>query len=386
MKPCWPGWAGGLLAALWCSAAIALDVVAEAEAPIVNDDMTLARLTALRRAKVQAVEQATELLQVTTTATPAGMHERATFAPQGRALGARILGEHVHKGRLRLTAEVRLEESGQPATCGERPLRKALVTTFPLRYPEQIRQGEYMGWPQTTAEELTRLLNRHGRLLSAPAPTRIPFASVDAAPEPERSKQGVPLLTQWASQARAQYVIAGVFRDFGATKKALLIPERQMVVEAYIYDGISGEMLARREFAQQVNFSWQMPKTLTPGSRGFAESRLGEAYYALLGEIGSWAESTIGCLPFSARVIRAEGGQLHIDVGSDSGIEAGMEFVLTRTATAPVTTDAGDVLAGERIPVAGVIIKNVQPRYSVAEITAKKNPPTARPGDVLYGL
>ena len=381
-----PGRFGGLLAALWCSAAVALDVVAEAEAPIVNEDMTLARLTALRRAKAQAVEQGGSLLQATTTATPTGIHESTTLTPQGRALDARILAEYVRKDRLYLTAEVRLAEPGQPAMCAGRPLRKVLITTFPLRYPEQIRQGEYMGWPQTTAEELTRLINRHGRLLSAPAPSRIPFTSVDAAPEPERSKQGVPLLTQWASQARAQYVIAGVFRDFGTTKKALLIPERQMVAEAYIYDGISGEMLARREFAQQVNFSWQMPKTLTPGSRSFAESRLGEAYYALLGEIGPWAESTIGCLPFSARVIRVEGNQLHIDVGSDSGIEPGMELVLTQTATTPATTAAGDVLAGERIPVAGVIVRNVQPRYSVVEITAKKNLPTARPGDVLYGL
>ena len=382
-----PGWLATLLllAVLWCSAAAALDVVAEAEAPIINDDMTLARLTALRRAKIQAVEQATELLQVTTTAIPAGVHERATFAPQGRALGARILAEHVHKGRLRLTAEVHLQESGQPAVCDGRPLRKLLVSTFPLLYPEQIHHGEYMGWPQMTAEELARLINRRGLLLSAPAPMQIPFASVSAAPELERNKQGVPLLAQWASKARAQYVIAGVFRDFGATR-TLLIPERQMVVEAYIYDGVSGEMLARREFAKQAGFTWQMPKTLTPGSRAFSESSLGKTYYELLGEIGPWAENTISCLPFAARVMRVEGNQLHLDVGSDSGIEPGTEFVLTRSASVPVTTAAGEMLEGERVPVAGVIVRNVQPRYSVAEITAKKNAPAARPGDILYGL
>jgi hypothetical protein len=376
---------GGLLAALWCATAVALDVVAEAEAPIVNDDMTLARLTALRRAKIQAIEQSRHLLQVTTTTTPAGVHERATVTSPGRALDARILNEYIHKGNLRLTAEVRIAEPGQAATCTERPLRKALVTTFPLRYPEQIHHGEFMGWPQMTAEELARLLNQHGRLLSAPAPSRIPFASVDTAPEAER-KDGVPRLVQWASQARAQYVIAGVFRDFGTTKKILLIPERQMIVEAYIFDGISGELLARREFAKQASFSWQMPKTLTPGSRAFSESQLGQTYYELLGEIGPWAEDTISCLPFSTRVIRAEGNQLHIDVGSDSGIEPGMELVLTQTASAPVSTAGGDVLAGQRVPVAGVIIKNVQPRYSVAEITARKNLPAVRPGDVLYGL
>lgn len=378
-------WLAGLLAALWCSAAVALDVVAEAEAPIVNDDLTLARLTALRRAQAQAVEQSGSLLQATTTATPAGIHESAALTPQGRALNARILSEYIDKGRLHLTAEVRLAEPGRPALCAERPLRKALVTTFPLRYPEQIRHGEYMGWPQITAEELARLLNGRGRLLSVPAASRIPFETVDAAPALEH-KQGSPLLIQWVKQAHAQYAIAGVFKDFGVANKALVIPERQLAVEAYIYDGISGELLARREFARQLIFSWQMPKALTPGTRGFSESRLGQAYYELLGELGAWAENTIGCLPFSARVIRAEGRQLHLDVGSDSGIEPGMDLVLTHAATDAITTADGDVLASERVPVAGVVVRNVQPRYSVAEITAKKNPPAARVGDIVYGL
>ena len=43
------------------------------------------------------------------------------------------------------------------------------------------------------------------------------------------------------------------------------------------------------------------------------------------------------------------------------------------------------MLGRDRKPLAGVVIKSVQPRYSVAEITAKKNPPAARVGDVLFG-
>jgi hypothetical protein len=63
-----------------------------------------------------------------------------------------------------------------------------------------------------------------------------------------------------------------------------------------------------------------------------------------------------------------------------------MDLVLTHAATDAITTADGDVLASERVPVAGVVVRNVQPRYSVAEITAKKNPPAARVGDIVYGL
>jgi hypothetical protein len=265
------------------------------------------------------------------------------------------------------------------------PLRKVLVTAFPLRYPEQIHHGEYMGWPQVTAEELARLFNRGGKLLSTAAPQRFPFDSAQSAPELER-KQGVPLVSGWASQAQAQYVVSGIFRDFGTAKTYLIIPERQLVVEAYIHDGNSGALLARREFSRQIRLGGSMPRTMTPGTREFSSSSIGGMYNEVLGELGHWAESTVSCLPFTARVIRAEGKRLHLDVGSDSGVAPGMEFILTRAAAEPVSTASGDVLTASRIPVAGVVVKDVHPRYSIAEVGAQQSQPQAQPGDVLYGL
>lgn len=378
-------WLWGIVVVALAGAALALDVVTEGEATVVNADATLARQIALRRAMAAAVEQGGGLLQSTTVATAAGVQERTTFTTHSRVLGARILSEHAERGRLRVTAEVRIEDPLRPEQCAGRPLRKALVTPFPLRYPEQIRTGEYMDWPQTTAAELARRVNGGGRLLTTAALHRFPFASIEAAPEPERLR-GQSILARWANEARAQYVIAGVFKDFGVARQALVVPERQLAIEAYIYDGISGELLARREFSRQLALSWQMPKRIVPGTREFGESRLGKLYYEVLDDIGRWAEATIGCLPFSARVIQAQDRRLFLDVGSDSGIEPGMELLLTRPASEALATPDGDVLGPERVPVAGVVIKSVAPRHSVAEITAGKNAPAARVGDILFGL
>lgn len=358
-----------------------MGIIAEADAPIVNDDIVLARQTALRHAQANAVEQSTGLLQATTVATASGVSTHTTLSPLGRATGAHIISEHVAGNRLHLTAEVTLVEPGQPAVCHGRPLRKIVVTAFPLRYPEQIRHGEFMGWPQMTAEELTRLLNSRGKLLPTAMPGQFPFTSAEDAPQTER-KDNTPLPAEWARKERAQYVLAGTFRDFGVAKQALVIPERQLVIEAYLYDGISGELVARREFVDHLNFSWSMPKTITPGTKQFSETRLGRTYYEMLDNISRWTEGTLGCLPLPARVIRAEGRQIYLDVGSDSGIEAGQELVLTKAAAA-ITTPAGDMLPGERTAIAGAVIRQVHPRHSVAEITAK-NPPAVRPGDVLY--
>lgn len=374
----------GIVAALSCTAALALEVVAEAEAPIVNDDLVLARQTALRRAMATAVEQETGLLQSTTIATSSGTETRTTLTPQGRALGARILSEHVARGQLRLTAEVTLAEPGRTPACQNPPKRKLVVSSFPMLYPEQVRYGHYTGWPRTTAEELSRLVNGRGKLLAGALPGQYPFPSAESAPATE-SRGGIPVQVEWARKERAQYVLAGVIRDFGLATQALVIPERQMAIEAYLYDGISGELVARREFIRQLSFSWSMPKNVAPGSKEFRESRFGERYYELLSDIGQWAENSLSCLPFAARVIRVDGRQLYLDTGSDAGLEPGQELVLSQLAAGSKAAN-GEALPGERSVVAGVVVRQVFPRHSTAEITAKKNVPTVRVGDVLYGL
>lgn len=375
----------GLATALLASAALALDIVAEGEAAIVNGDATLARQVALRRAMAAAVEQGGGVLQSTTVSTAAGIEERTTYATQSRVLGARILSEHVERGRLRVSAEVKLEDPARPGQCGGRPLRKVLVLPFPLRYPEQIRTGEYPDWPRATAGDLARRIDGGGRVLATAQLNRFPFASTEAAPEPERSG-GQSLLARWAGEARAQYVVAGLFKDFGVARLALVVPERQLVIEAYLYDGISGELLARREFARQLPLNWQLPKTVAPGTQDFATSRLGELYYAAVDEIGRWAERSIACLPFAARVIQTAGRRIYLDAGSDSGIEPGMELLLTRAAGDKAQTPDGEMLGAERAPLAGIVVKSVHARHSVAEITAAKNAPTAKIGDIAFGL
>jgi hypothetical protein len=373
-----------LLAAVHVTAVVAMDIVAEGEATIENEDVTLARHVALRRAMVSAVEQSGGLLRASTMTTPAGIQERTSLSVRNRVLGSRIVSEHIDKGKLKLIAEVRMAGPGQPSSCNEHPLRKAVVTAFPLQLPEQLAPGEYTGWPEATADHLARVFNASGRLLGASAAQQIPFISPEAGPELAR-KDGVPKLVDWAKSARAQYVLAGMFRDFGTTRKLLVVPERQLLVEAFIYDGISGELIARREFTRLLIGSVRLPQTVVFGGKAFAESILGHAYLDLMSELIHWAENTIGCLPFSARVIQANGARLHLDVGSDTGLEPGMEFLLAREGDLDVTTPAGEMLGSERMPLAGVVIKSVNARYSVAEITAKKNMPAARVGDVLFG-
>lgn len=361
-----------------------MEIVADGEATIENDDLTFARQIALRRAMVSAAEQGGGLLQSTTVSTPAGIQERSSLSSRNRVLGARILNEAVEKDKLRLTAEVRLDDPGSVHACDGLPHRKVAVTAFPLVYPEQLHTGSFTGWGPATAEELADQLNRGGRLLAASAADRMAFDLPEKAPEPAR-KAGVPLLTAWAGESRAQYVVAGVFRDLGKASRALVVPEQQMAVEAFIYDGFSGELLARRDFSRQLLALGSLPSATSFGGKDFRESRFGKTYLGLVRDLAAWAENTIGCMPFAARVVKVDGRRLYLDVGSDSGLEPGMEFLLTREKGSAIAIPGGEVLGHDRQALAGVVVKNVQARYSVAEITARKNAPAARVGDVIFG-
>lgn len=255
--------------------------------------------------------------------------------------------------------------------CPGKPLRKVLVAAFPLRYPEQIRHGEYMGWAQTTAESLAQTLAREGNLLVSAAAQRFPYANIETGPELDINHQGKPLLTEWAAQARAQYVIAGIIGDFGKTGKWFVVPERQLAIEALIHDGTSGALLARKEFARQRLLINSLPKSIAPGTSEFANTRLGAAYNDLLAEIAAWAEDVVTCLPLPARVVRVEGRRLFIDIGADSGLRPGMGLAVSPP------DDKG-------VPRIDAIVREVQAGHAVADLGFHRAPQSVKPGDVFH--
>jgi hypothetical protein len=291
-------------------------------------------------------------------------------------LAALLLAGCVPPSATREEAPVPAPKKAEPA-CAGKPLRKVLVTAFPLRYPEQIKSGEYMGWAQTTGEELARRLAAGRWLRVASATQRFPFDSPELAPTLERGADHRPLAIGWAAQEKAQYVVAGVFRDFGTARKWAVVPERQIVVEAYLYDGADGRLLARQEFSRQLLADGALPKNVAPGTRAFAESRLGAAYNGLVDDIAIWIEESAACLPFPVRVTRVEGRRLHLDAGRDSGIAPGAELAVAPDM--PIKPAAPGML---RTPLA--VVKEVLPGTAIAEVPPQRTPPSFKAGDLLY--
>jgi len=265
-------------------------------------------------------------------------------------------------------------------TCAGKLPRKVLLTAFPLRYPEQIKTGEFFGWPQLTSEELAQALNRSGWLKADAAPHQFPFEE-PASSIALSQQHGKPAILAWAKQANAQYVVTGLFHDIGQSKHLGVVPEQQLKLEAFVFDGNDGSLLARQEFLRQFTFG-SLPKTVIPGSRAFTNSRLGKTYHELLTELSHWTTDIVTCQPYAARVTQVDGKRITLGTGSNHGITTDMAWQLWRPGTPPPRPTPGNLVSAKPIPTA--VIKEVHPETSIAEITPQRFPPVLKVGDVLY--
>jgi hypothetical protein len=263
--------------------------------------------------------------------------------------------------------------------CKGEPQRRVLVTAFPLRYPEQIKSGGFMDWAAVTGVALSNALEKGTRVKAGFSVAQFPFVSAELAPELEL-RGGTPMVIDWAKKAGAQYVVAGIFKDFGVSKVAAVLPERNVRVEAYIFDAYQGKLVARREFSQQLFFG-DIPQNVLPGTRTFDSTRLGKTFNALIVEMTRWAEETVTCQPFPVKVLRADKTGIQIEGGSDRGFKKGM----TLQAWLPGTEQPrhpGVPASSRQIPT--LVVKEAQLNSSLAEIPQQRFLPKVTAGDVLY--
>lgn len=359
-----------------------LELVVEGSAQIEKGNRLLARQVALRRAMASASDQVGGTLQSTTVHHQGLVQERSSLTGKARILGVRILEEKVDKGLMTVKAQVRVEDPLSPAPCGDKPLRKLIITAFPLLYPERLAPGSFLGWPQDAPSRIARRLERGGRLLALAKPNAFVHRDAEQAPE-LYERNGEALALTLARNERAQAVLAAVFRDLAVHERNLLINERRIVLDAYLHDGFTGVLLGRKTFARSVGTLWRsLPARPDLDSDDFIASDFGAAYYGLLEEVAQWSEQVVGCLPFGARVLKVEGRKLWLDAGSDTGIDAGTEFMITRQLEPPIYGLDGQLLGREQAPLNSAIVQGVYPRFAIAELPGDKS--RVKPGDVLY--
>lgn len=373
-----------LLFPAWCSAQ---EVVVDGQAPIINGDIGQARDQALKRALGLAAASGATQINSVAQSQPGALQDSTRLSATACAKSSRILSESVSNGQLNLNVAVTLAPGQDCAPiCQAEYTNKVVLTGIAMEFPQQMEPKETSTIAYVTAVELARKLKNQNRVLVDHAETVFPYSSPVRAPEPlllpgDKETRFVTL----AKARRAQYVVSGIYRDFGIQHNILNSFSRRMVIDIYVHDGANGTLLAQRRFSHMAKGDVKMKNTPTIGSEPFYASDIGRAWGTLLNEIAIWTAENTACLPFIARVLKVEGGKIFTDMGAEAGVAAGNTLRLHSWKEPPVMTAAGLLLGQEKQLGVRLNLKSVYPGFSIAELAETGfDQVKVRSGDLLY--
>jgi hypothetical protein len=211
---------GGLAFCACLSSVQALELVVEGRALVREGDLPQARELAMRRALASAAESRAATVSTRSIAHLDAVLETAQISASACTRAAQVVNESVTNDEIVLTVSVTVLDAGDcQASCTSSYINKIVVAGFPLEFPGQLISGEGH-LPYLTSVELARKLGGRGRLLVDHYGAAFPFSSPAKAPEPYlRTGDTETLFSVLARKHRGQYVLAGIYRDFGLRKK-----------------------------------------------------------------------------------------------------------------------------------------------------------------------
>jgi curli biogenesis system outer membrane secretion channel CsgG len=108
---------------------------------------------------------------------------------------------------------------------------------------------------------------------------------------------------------------------------------------------------------------------LPPATGAGADSTLiGEAARTVVQELVAKIEASLAGVPWTGRVVKASGGSVYLNAGTDAGIESGMAFAVYRRTEGEIDRETGLALGAAEEFVGRIRVSEVHEKYSVCEI------------------
>lgn len=257
-----------------------------------------------------------------------------------------------------------------PATEDEiakRYRRKIAVTQFNVKDRRQIY--DLPGIEVEMPKEFARRLQLEENFLTVDA-TR--YVLPDSAESYSAlGKSASEVVVNLAEQLGVQFIISGTLRDLGVTKHPLFVRLRHVEVELKVLDGISGAVVAQHRVNGSV---WQgrpfdFPTTTPAMADKFFASPIGQTTNKVMIELVKQVARSIRRLPFTARVLQAQGKKVHFDVGAMAQVKVGDVFMAYKIANDPIFNSSGQRFLGhQETPAMTLVVRQVQPMFAIGEL------------------
>lgn len=152
----------------------------------------------------------------------------------------------------------------------------------------------------------------------------------------------------------------------------------QVGIDTRIYDAKTSEVLAStvtrgNATAKGADIKFTDTK-MDASAGGFMTTPLGQASRDALAAAVQFIVAKVGDSAFEARVIRAEGKDIYLNAGEESGVSVGERFGIYRGGEALIDPSTGTDLGTPDRQVGIVLVKIVRPKYAVGELVSGEVP------------
>jgi hypothetical protein len=368
-----------LLLAVASPLALALSVEVEGIAPIADGAPGKARVMAIQDALRQAAMQHSVSVSATTTMsnnTVTG--DSARLRANARITNVAVADEWQEDGQYHVLVRAEVEIGEAPAAKTDGARKRIAFLQIGLR-------------DRGAAADLPFIEIEVPRMLRKEMESRLGATGIDASQhllgnpkqagyaQPEVPDAGV--VTRAAQELGAQFLVTGDVIDTGISDD-LVGQSRRIELEFVLYDGISGTALARMRFDERVVGGDQVKVGVSVASREFQESPYGAALNQIVNRAAEGIAAELGQLPFTARVVRANGKKVYIDAGSAARVRVGdMLLAYKVEGASTVDPESGRVLGHAEQPIATLVLRSVQPQFSIGEVETDQV--SLKPGDIV---
>ena len=385
-------------------------LTAEGVAPLDNG-MTAARDMAVRDAlKLIAIRQGArvESAQVLENGRSS---ESGTLTVSGAVQGSIKVVNEYQQGKLYHvkiqvdTSDVAAAPRARDPSCAMPPgrsLRRKLVTTyFSVEHPAEASDMSDLATALPT--ELSRRLARNPMLTVRDANT----VSVLADSRIAEAAAGWDIASQLGQREDVQFVVAGRVLSTSVTDKGArpsffesnntsqqgsfyngpfagmfgvgvkYVPtQRQFDAEIWIYDGLTGSLLANERVSGLTKGQVAPPSPQPFASAAFWQSDYGKLVDKLMDKATQRVDDIISCIPFSARIVRREGKRVYINAGLLDGMAVGDKLLLYRRVPGQPVRDliSGRELGMPETLNGDVSLVQVQPNFSIGIAQSNSQP------------
>ncbi|RQW21698.1 hypothetical protein EHS17_15105 [Rhodobacteraceae bacterium CH30] len=269
--------------------------------------------------------------------------------------------------------------------------RRALTSFFALKHPQQSSGlGEISYWlPGELARRLSlqsnvSAMDRGRYTLFAPGVLDEPLAGQDSAHKlgaregaqfivagqvvESRINRQAPRVSLFGSAdgSEAGITYNGPFAGFLGASVRVAPVAREFAMDMWLYDGFTGALLARERLSGEASgdVAPSSARSLTPYA--LADSDYGRMIDGLIDQAVERLSVNMGCLPFTTRVVRAQGGKVYLGAGAVDGLAVGDRLLVYRQQPdTQIRSASGDPFGVPEVLLGDISITQVQPRFAL---------------------